>query len=228
MDLIIPRVVIGLSGHMGAGKGTAVEMLKLIFGDKLFLASTTKIIEDALRDRGVENPNKVKVKQRGFEEIAAEEGEGWLHKKAHGIWHDFHTPHLIEAHSQFLCVYDSVRTERDTRWLLGFSGALLIHTHADAKTRFDRIRKRAGQGGPGAKDDEKEISFEEFLKRHEHSTAQFVDSIPKISRVVVLDNNNTTRAFGAQLIAVLMTKGLISFPDLEKKKPQLEAFYQGF
>lgn len=135
-------IVIGITGTLGAGKGTVVDYLIKEKGFKHFSVRglLTKLIEKegkvVNRDSMVEIANRLRVKN-GPSFLVEE-----LYKNA------------LETNEN--CVIESIRTEGEINSLRSKGGFYLLAVDADPKTRYERIIVR------GSETDK--VSFEKFLE----------------------------------------------------------------
>lgn len=144
-------LIIGITGTLGAGKGTVVDYLTKNKGYKHFSVREflTELIKkdgnEVNRDSMVSKANELR-KQFGADYIAKE-----LFKKA--------------KEQNENCIIESLRTPGEVEALKAIGGFTLLAVDANQETRYKRITQRASETD--------KVSFEEFVeneKREMEST----------------------------------------------------------
>lgn len=211
-----PVMVMGISGPIRGGKGTAVKILQTILGDDLCVASTRVIIERKLREYGVTNPQDRTAKQEGFTRIAKTEGDRWIHAIALNIWEENRRP---------VWLLDAVLMGWDDEFVRSFSHWMHFHITAPLEVRWRRAVQAAMQGEPDSKPDEGNMTLEEFKGLHEHKTARDVNSFETKQGVTVIRNTGSANDLGAGIIVALMNRGLVTSEEINRKKRALQELY---
>ncbi|RMF89876.1 MAG: hypothetical protein D6733_05355 [Methanobacteriota archaeon] len=181
------KLVIGLSGRMGAGKGTVADFLIREYGAQCRRYSD--ILSDLLRRL------HLPVERRSLQMMGATLrevfGEDVLVQAMEGD--------LREAEADVVIV-DGVRYPNEVRMLRGFEEGILFFVDAPAKVRFERIRKRGEKG-------EAEITFEEFLQAERRETERHLDEIREMADYR-LDNSGSFEDLYRQVREALKEHGL--------------------
>jgi dephospho-CoA kinase len=177
-------MIIGITGTLGAGKGTVVEYLKTK-GFKHFSARAFFIEEVQKRGLPVNRDTITEVAN----DLRATHGPGYFTEEA-----------LRRAGGEGgNVVIESIRTVGEAEYL-ATHGATLWAVDADKRTRYDRIYKRASETD--------QISFEKFVADEEREwsntdpTKQNLKGVIALAKVV-LTNNGTQEELFAQVEAAL-------------------------
>ena len=168
----MPKLIIGLVGRQGSGKGTVSKILESNYGAKVFRFSA--ILGEVLDRVAVERSraNLIKIS----EVLRSAFGEDVL---AYAIERDAAT-----ADSDIV-VIDGVRRLDDIVALEPMPQFILVEIVAPAETRYGRITKRTEKPG------ESHITFEEFL--NVENTAPTEITIPDVEARAQfkIDNSGT-------------------------------------
>lgn len=173
------KIIIGFTGQIASGKGTACNYLV-----EKYEASTHRF-STALRDlcdrlylaKSRDNLQTMSTAVRNYF------GDDMLSKvMAEDAAHDA---------NNIICI-DGVRRPGDVKNLRQIPGFILVHIFADMEKRFDRIIKR------GENIDDTKKTFEEFKTDHEkEAEIQIVDIAKEADEVI--DNNGTLKDLYTQL-----------------------------
>lgn len=173
------KIIIGFTGQIASGKGTACNYLI-----EKYEASTHRF-STALRDlcdrlylaKSRDNLQTMSTAIRNFF------GDDMLSKvMAEDAAHDA---------NDIICI-DGVRRPGDVNNLRGIPGFVLVHIFADMEKRFERITKR------GENIDDTKKTFAEFKADHEkEAEIQIVDIAREADEVI--DNNGTLKELYSQL-----------------------------
>ncbi len=164
------KLVIGLVGHMGSGKGVISDYIREKHGasqhrfsqvlmdllDRLYLPHDRKLLQElgaCIRTR------------LGMEVIV-----------------DAFRKDLESASSNILIV-DGIRYENEVEMLRSFENNILLFVDAPSRLRYDRCKSRGEKG-------ESNITFEEFMKAENRETERYIDDI-KVMADHVIDNHGT-------------------------------------
>lgn len=211
-----PVMVIGVSGPIRGGKGTAVKIIKTILGEDLCVASTGAIIEAKLRAYGIANTQDRSAKQDGFLRIAEAEGDQWIQQEALKIWENSRKP---------VWLFDAILMEWDEDFVRSFPCWMHIHVTAPLEVRWQRAVQAALRGEPDSKPDEANMTLREFEKLHQHKTAEAVGSFETKPGVTAIRNIGPTAHLGGAIVAALMNRRLITSLELDRKREKLQELY---
>lgn len=176
------KLVIGLTGNIGAGKSVISDHLHEEYGAERFRFS--QILMDVLdrlylpRDRG--NLQALGVVLR--ETLGGDVIVNAFRKD------------LEKSRSQVVVV-DGIRYMNEVDMLRSFDSNVLLFIDAPARLRYERVVKRAEKG-------EGKISFEEFLKTEQMGTEK---NLPKIKKAAdyVIENNGSIDSLLKEVDAIV-------------------------
>ncbi len=180
-------MIIGITGTLGAGKGTIVEYLVQNEGFKHF--SARDFLVEEMNKRGLEHnrdnmvlvANDLREKNNSPSFVADE-----LFKKA-----------LESGHN---CVIESLRTTGEIESLRKKGNFILLAVNADPKIRYQRVTKRLASTD--------NVSFEKFLadeEREMESTDPNKQNLKKCIEMAdfVIENNGTIEELNSKLEEII-------------------------
>ena len=185
-------IIIGITGHIGAGKGTVVEYLTAIKGFKHFSARAFITKEVEKRGLPVDRDSMTLVSND-------------LRQK--------HSPSYIieslydEAKKQGVdCIIESIRTPGEVDALRSIGHFFLLAVTADIATRYQRILLRANETD--------NVSFDTFVEQNERESASTDPNKQNINACIaradfVLNNDGDFRTLHKE-IEDLMKTGAIA------------------
>lgn len=197
MPHTLPKIIIGIIGEKGAGKGTAVASVNERYHAKHFRFSL--ILEDILKRICVENSRQNLAKLFG----KLEDGFG-SSVLAFPMRED------IKYSKSHLIIVEGLRRWAEIDELKKLPNFHLIAIHADIRVRYERTKKR------GEKANEAEATFEQFMAEEKLPTELFIKEIAQTAEFHI--NNNTDRAELDRQIDQMMERILgAHFPTFRKE-----------
>lgn len=181
------KIVFGVAGPIGSGKGVIVDWFK----DKGFVTiSLSDEVRIELTKRGI--PITRATLQEVGNELRETLGDAVLAERA---WEK------INQSQNKKIVIESIRHPQEAKFLKETGNFYLIHVNADQKVRFERYRKRKRSGD--------EVTWEQFLeedteeaKGHHGEHGQLVEETAKLADYTV-DNSGTLTQTYNQLEPIL-------------------------
>eukprot|EP00992_Anisonema_acinus_P008010 TRINITY_DN4080_c0_g1_i1.p1 TRINITY_DN4080_c0_g1~~TRINITY_DN4080_c0_g1_i1.p1 ORF type:complete len:202 (+),score=87.30 TRINITY_DN4080_c0_g1_i1:45-608(+) len=178
--------IVGVTGTLGAGKGTVVEHLLKQRGFAYF--SVRDYLTEEIKRRGlpVDRDSMTMVAN----DLRAQNSPSFIVEQLHA--------RAVAAQRD--CIIESIRTVGEVEALRRLGSFCLIAVEADAALRYDRIVVR------GSATDK--VSFETFLANEEREMANTDPNKQNISACIAmadihLTNNGTPEEFHAQLDAAM-------------------------
>ena len=166
------KIVIGLVGEKGGGKGTFTNLLREIAtGKSIGCKRSGDVLLETLKIWNI-TPNRTNLQKLAVimdKTYGAGALTGAVQKR------------IIEDPSD-ITVFDGVRWTSDAQMIRQFSPNFLIYITADARTRYERTKLRKEKAG------EENASFEQFLKEEKAETEIFISRIGEAADVKI--NNN--------------------------------------
>jgi dephospho-CoA kinase len=177
-------MIIGITGTIGAGKGTMVEYLTEEKGFTHISARTIWTLELEERDREVNRDTMTALAN----ELRAEHGADYFVRRA-----------LQEVRPGDDVVIESIRTVAELD-LLKTKGAILLAVDAEQRTRYERIHGRGS-----ALDD---VTFDDFVRQETAEMANADPTKQNIKAVMeradfVLNNDGSLAELHQQIETVL-------------------------
>lgn len=178
-------LIIGITGTLGAGKGTIVDYLVNQKGFKHYSVSgylTGQLLKQ-----------KRTIDRNGMREIANE-----IRTK---FGPDYITKILFEKakRAKGKAVIESIRNPKEAEFIKKHGGYLFA-VDADQKTRYDRIKSR------GSKKDS--VTFKEFKEQEEKESKTTDPNVQNLPKCILIadykfDNNNTIKSLYAKVEKVI-------------------------
>jgi dephospho-CoA kinase len=181
-------MIIGITGTLGAGKGTVVEYLK----SKGFTHySSSRILKEILAERGL--PATRTNMSKLSDELTA--------KQPGGVLHLSYERALKDGAMDF--VFESIHRVSEAEYIRSIGG-VVFGVDADMKKRYERAVKRK----EGEKDN---VTFEQFVSDTKREEEGLTGTGPNIRAVLkdaeaVLTNNGTQEELFAQVEKALQTR----------------------
>lgn len=181
------KLILGISGEMGSGKGTIAKHIKLEHNGNVHKFST--ILRDVLDRLYLEQSRD---NMQALSTILRKTyGEDIMAK---GMYHD------AENDEHDLVVVDGVRRMSDITFLKELPHFKLIYVEADMENRYERIIKR------GENPDDAKKTFAEFEKAHENESEIQIRDLKNYASIII--NNDGTYQELYQKINELITENL--------------------
>jgi len=165
------KVILGFTGSISSGKGTATRYLVEKYNAKSFKFS--KILRDIL-DRIYllhTRDNLIKIS------IVIRDNFG------QDILAKIISKDILEEDNNII-VIDGIRRPADIKYLKDIKGFKLIGIDADIKIRYERLKKR------NENKDDKSKSWEDFLKDQKAETEIYIPELLKKSNHIINNNGN--------------------------------------
>ncbi|MCF6276896.1 MAG: AAA family ATPase [Candidatus Magasanikbacteria bacterium] len=165
------KIILGFTGFIASGKGTAAEYLKEKYNAPSYRFST--MLRDILDRIYVEKNRDNLIKTSEF--IRSTFGEDVMAKT---LGKD------VENDSSNTIVVDGIRRMADIEYLTKMSGFVLIHIDANPKIRYERLVKRSENT------DDQSKTYEDFLADHERSTEISIREVAKQAMEKIENSGN--------------------------------------
>ncbi|MFA6790482.1 MAG: AAA family ATPase [Parcubacteria group bacterium] len=177
------KTILGITGEMAAGKGTATEYLMKKYGATSYRFST------ALRD--IAKRMYLKESRENLQKLSTVLRENFDDNiLSMVIYKD------VESDENDLIVIDGVRRVPDIEFLKTLPGFRLAYIDADIEKRYERIIKR------GENSDDNSKTFEEFKKDHQREAELQIKDLKNRADVIV-DNNGSFEDLYKQLDEII-------------------------
>ena len=179
----MPKIILGLSGEIASGKGTAAKYICESYGGSSHRFST--MLRDVAKrmylEENRENLQKLSTifRENFFDDILSS-------VIARDVEND---PHEMIA-------IDGVRRMADITYLQKLSGFKLVYIDADIEKRYERITKRGENSDDGNK------TLKEFKKDHEREAELQIRDLKNKADFVV-DNNGTFEELYRQIDKII-------------------------
>lgn len=181
----MPKLIIGLTGQAGCGKGTAVKILREEYGADYFRFSA--ILGDVLDRLHLEKTRDQLINL--FLCLSKQFGDDVL---SHAIEHD------ALASPKDLVVIDGIRRIDDIVSLEPLPYFRLVAIDAPAEIRFERMKKR------GEKPGENQMTWEQFMASEARETERTIPGVMARAHKTI-SNAGTPEAFVLHIREMMKT-----------------------
>ncbi len=181
------RLVVGLAGRMGSGKGSVSDYLHGEYGASQYRFSG--ILMDIL-ERLHLALERVSLQKLGVA-LRRDYGEDVIVK---ALKKD------LDGDEAEIGVIDGIRYENEVDMLRGFEDSILIFLTAPARTRYERCIKRTEKAESG-------MSFEDFMEAEGRETERYIDEIGEKAEHVV-ENTGSLEELFEKVDTVMAGKGV--------------------
>lgn len=180
----MPKILIGLVGRQGSGKGTVAKILQETYGAKLYRFSA--ILGDILDRLNIERSrdNLIKIS----EAVRHEFGEDTL---AYAIEHE------VSASDADVVIIDGIRRPEDIVALEPLPYFKLVNVSVPAEVRFERMKHRGEKAG------ETHMTREEFLKVENEAPTEITIPLVEARATDTIDNSGTAEELGPKVDALM-------------------------
>ena len=174
------KIIIGLAGQKGAGKGTFVEFLTAEAQKRNLTIQAFKssdILTAMLKAGGIP--------------IIRENMQILASLLVSGFGKDIISESVrvkMEESSAHIVIFDGVRWLSDIQMIRKFTGGKLVFINAEKMNRYTRIKNR------GEKPEEKNLSLSQFEAEEEAPTEIFIPQIQEMADFVI-ENNESKKTF---------------------------------
>lgn len=172
------KIIIGLIGEKGSGKGTFVDLLsKIINKNNIAHLKSSMILGDSL---DLWNIKKTRENLQKLAIVMDENfGKGTL---TNAIYE------RIKNDKKNIVIYDGIRWQTDVEMIRSFHKNILIYITANPKVRYERLKERKEKIG------EENLTFEQFMKEEKAYTEIFISRIGKTADFKI-ENNYSIEKF---------------------------------
>ena len=167
------KIIIGLVGEKGSGKGTFTNLLQEIASESLSRKRSGDILFETLKLWGI-SPSRENLQKLAII-MDNSYGRGSL---THAVY-----KRIVEDPADII-IFDGVRWETDVCMIRQFSSNILIYVTADIKIRYERTKLRK------EKDGEAHTSFEQFQKEEKAQTEIFISQIGATADMRIINNGS--------------------------------------
>lgn len=184
----MPTHIIGLVGTPGSGKGAVTEYILANYGGEQFHFS--EYLAHVLKKMNLEKSRENMIKLSVI--LRKEFGEDLL---SHAVASD-------ALHSEAsLVLVDGIRRLDDLAAFRALPNFVLIAVNADAKLRYERMKKRGEKAG------ESDMTWEEFLKEEQAPTEVTIPETMTFAQHVIM-NDGTIEDLHARIDEVMDAIGI--------------------
>ncbi len=168
------KLVIGITGEKGSGKGTFIEQLKKCAPHaSIERIASSELLSDVLDLWDIEKT------RRNLQDVAIvmdnHFGKGTV---THAVWK------RISQSTSDIVIFDGVRWQTDVDMIRSFPQNLLIYITSSVKVRYERTKNRKEKVG------EDITSFEKFLEEEQVGTEVEIPIIGKSADVIIQNNGS--------------------------------------
>lgn len=212
-----PQWVIGIAGEIRAGKSTIAQIIAAACGEEhCCIMNGGAILEEILRKNSHPTPQARTAQQQLWIQKKEELGDPeWLTKEIRRRFRECGKP---------VWIFTGLRKPWDVEFIKEYPSWLIFYVTPAEERRLVLARSAAMKDA--GKTDEKQIKEADLGMLRECETEQDITAISRLDGVCHLYNTRTFRDLGAQVIAVLLTKRVVSPDEINSRKDALEALYQ--
>jgi dephospho-CoA kinase len=175
------RLLIGVMGEKGGGKGTFVNVLRSVASETISAVKSSDVLAETL------NLWHIPLTRSNLQNMAIimsnQYGKGTLSNAVR---------ERINVTKEEIVIYEGIRWPTDIDLVRSFPDNLLVYITADPKVRFERMKKRNEKVGEG------EMTFEQFMKEEQAGTETHLPVISKQADVKI-ENNGSKEEFKNQI-----------------------------
>lgn len=166
------RIVIGLTGKQGSGKNTFIQNVIKVFPHKSVDRITSGgILVDVLKILNIV------ITRHNLQELAKYLRIGF----GDDIISSAVRLRIISSEADIV-IFDGVRWQSDVDMVRSFPEGIIVYIQTDKEVRYQRLRNR------GEKEDENNLSREEFEKAEVASTEVEIDNIGRRANFILANN----------------------------------------
>lgn len=175
------RIVIGLVGKQGSGKGYFIEVLQMLLSGRITKVKSGGILIDLLKILNL--PVTRQNLQKMVNCLKDNFGGDIISKAVYA---------RILATDSEVIIFDAVRWKSDEEMIRRFENGLIVYIDTEKEIRYQRLKNR------GEKEDERGLGREKFEKAELDSTEIDIPDIGSRADVVIT-NNGTENEFAGQI-----------------------------
>ncbi len=179
----MPKLIIGLVGHIGSGKGAVLDHIKSTTGASTYMYS--QFLRDVLERIHVD------ATRQHLTDLSIHLREAF----GQDLFARVVAADLASATSDII-VLDGVRRKTDLDHIKDLPGFVLVHVNADTDTRLTRINARGQNADDAGK------TKDAFAKDKELETERSIDEVIPMATETI-DNNGTLEETQAQVDALM-------------------------
>lgn len=175
------RIIVGLVGKQGSGKGYFIEVLQVLLPGQIAKVRSGGILIDLLKILNLP------VTRQNLQDIV-----NCLKDKFGGDIISKAVYASILATDSEIIIFDAVRWKSDEEMIRRFENGMLVYVDTEKELRYQRLKNR------GEKEDEKGLARDKFEKAELDSTEIDISDIGSRADVI-LTNNGTEGEFTDQI-----------------------------
>lgn len=167
------KLLIGIIGEKGGGKGTFTNIFKEISGLSPACIKSSDVLVDTLNMWGIP------LTRINLQHLAiimdGEYGKGSLSTAV---------KNRIAQTKEEIVFFEGIRWSTDVELLRSFPNNIFVYVTASAENRFERMKKRKEKIGEG------DMSWEQFMKEEQEQTEIYIPDLAKQADVVVQNDGS--------------------------------------